>query len=313
MPHNTARFNHTDQPMIERQPSILIVDENANERTSARDYLQRAGMRVRVAPNPWEAQKLLQEAPASLVIAGVQPMETSAGSLREHFFLGPETRDVPFVFLLPKDQDPGQQRHILRNGVDDCIQRPFDPVVLVARVQAALERQRNFLQMIAIDPLTRLLNPVTLENRLQDELKRALRYRRPAALLLLDIDGFRRVNQEHGAEMGDLLLTCAAGVILSALRSVDIAGRLHGDHFLLFLPETPCDGGEAVARRIRERLSAIADNIANLPLAFNCGLVPVPDAGDTLDALLAAAKTALEKAQAARNGGIGRWTPPPAS
>jgi len=129
--------------------------------------------------------------------------------------------------------------------------------------------------MVRVDPLTRLLNRPTLDDDLQLELARVKRYDRHGSIVVIDVNDFGEVNRESGYALGDLMLTCLSGVILTCIRNVDIAGRLRGDKFVLYLPETGLEGARILAERMQERLSAIADSVAGFAMTFTAILLAI--------------------------------------
>ncbi|MBI2425992.1 MAG: diguanylate cyclase [Candidatus Hydrogenedentes bacterium] len=288
---------------------VLVVEDDANTLNLIREYLSRANFHVRSASDGWEALKAIKAGPVDLIISELVVSDMDGASLREKCLLNPETRDVPFLFLLAKDQT---ERHVsaLRSGVDDCITKPFDPIILVARVQAVIQRRHAYEQMVRVDPLTRLLNRPSLERDLETELDRVRRYRRFAALVLMDVDSFQQVNKDGGVSMGDLLLTCFAGIILTSIRTMDIAGRYHGGQFMLFLPETPAEGAQVLAQRIQTQLTTIADTIAGLTVTFTCGIVMAPEHGEKVDLIIQRVEDALSFAKQEKRGGCYVWQPP---
>lgn len=286
--------------------SVLIVEDDSNLLSTMRDYLGRAGFAVRTAANGWEALKRVKDGPVDLVISEITMPDMDGCGLREKFLLGPETRDVPFLFMAPENTQEKQLR-ALRAGVDDLVTRPFDPIVLVARVQAVLERRRTYEEMVRVDPLTRMLNRATVEGDISTELARVARYNRTGTLMLIDIDEFHKVNAESGTNMGDLLLTCLSGVILTSIRNVDIAGRYRGEKFLVYLPETEVEGAAKFARRIQKQVAAIADSVAGYPLSFSCGLAHAPQAGTTLAELYPRLEEALANAKSQGHGRMAAW------
>ncbi|HPO14939.1 MAG TPA: diguanylate cyclase [Candidatus Hydrogenedentes bacterium] len=288
-------------------PAILIVEDDAIALHSMRDYLSRAGFSVRTAANGWDALKRLKELSVDLVIAEQTICENDGCNLREKMMLNPATRDIPFFVVTAQDKVDTVVR-ALRSGVDDCISKPFDPVILVARVQATLERRRAYEEMVRVDPLTRLLNRRTFEKEVQEELSRVQRYKRNASMILIDVDDFTRVNEESGVSMGDLLLTCLAGVILTSVRVMDIAGRYRGETFFLFLPETDIDGAAILAARIQERMAAIADTVAGFKLTFSCGIVNAPEDGADLPTLAIRSEKCLQHAKERKRGAIIIWS-----
>lgn len=293
--------------MISPHNSVLLVEDDSGLLGTMRDYLSRAGFQVRNATSGWEALKRVQDGPVGLVIAEITVSDMDGCSLREKFLLNPETREVPFLFVAPENM-PDKQVRALRAGVDDMITRPFDPVVLVARVQAVLERRRTYEQMVRVDPLTRLLNRPSLEVEIESELSRVVRYGRFGTVVLIDIDAFHKVNTESGSNMGDLLLTCLAGVILTTKRTVDIAGRYRGEEFLLYLPETDLEGAAKFTRRLQRQLAMIADSVAGYPLSFSCGLLHSPEGGGSMEEIFPRLEQALAKAKAEGPGRMAAWS-----
>jgi len=286
--------------------NVLLVEDDASRVNIIRDYLGRAGFHVNVVANGWEALKRIKLGHSDLIISEINVADMDGCSLREKCVLNPETRDTPFLFLVPEGKSDNQVR-ALRAGVDDCITVPFDPVVLVARVQAVLERRHAYDRLVRLDPLTRLLNRPTLEGELSTELQRVVRYGRFATMVLLDIENFEQVNTEAGTSMGDLLLTCLAGVILTNIRTIDLAGRFRGEKFLLYLPETDATGAETLTRRIQKQLAAIADTVAAYPLTIACGVVEAPAAGNDLPSLIKSLNEAVAEAKKQGKGGLHVW------
>jgi len=285
------------------QQAILVVEDEANTLNIIREYMSRAGFQVRTAGNGWEALKRVKDGPVDLVISELEIGDMDGSGLRERLLLNPSTREIPFLCLVPQDKTDVLVK-ALRSGVDDCITKPFDPVVLVARVQAALDRRRTYENMVRIDPLTRLLNRPTFEKEITEELKRVERYKRIASFVLVDIDDFAEVNTENGVALGDLLLTCLAGVILSSIRSMDLAGTVHGGKFVLCLPETDLRGAETLIRRMQAQLGAIADTVANFTITFSCGIVSAPEDGTSWEDLHARLQETVQAAKAQGKGMI---------
>ena len=289
--------------------SILVIDEEPTSRNTIRDYLTRAHFHVRTAVTGWEALKHLKDGHIDAVIASSSVPDSDGSALREKFMINPASRDVPFIFLAEEDAAEAEIR-ALRNGVDDCIEKPFDPVVLVARVQATMERKQGYLRMMRTDPLTRLLNRPLFQERLVDELQRLQRYKRKGTLVVLDMDAFGEVNQNHGVEMGDLLMTCLGGIVLNNLRTSDLAGRLSADKVALYLPETDVAGAQVLTERIREQVGRVGDNIAGIPLSFCAGLVEASENGNKPGPLI---NQAFELAREAKKQGPGGMLSRPAT
>lgn len=128
------------------------------------------------------------------------------------------------------------------------------------------------------DELTDVANRRAFLAQLETERQRALRYERPASLVMLDLDHFKQVNDRHGHPAGDQVLKHFGGLLRNHLRSEDLAGRLGGEEFGLLLPETEAPGALSVVERIREVLSQVRlDSIApGFDYTFSAGIAGFP-------------------------------------
>ena len=147
-----------------------------------------------------------------------------------------------------------------------------------------------------IDPLTGLPNRRAYDEALVQEMARSDRSGQPFALVLCDIDHFKRVNDELGHPTGDAVLRRVAVHLRESGRKVDMAARLGGEEFALVLPNTNAFGGYIVAERTRRNLqAAFSDGPAQVTMSFGIALYPTD--GRDASALLRAADTALLRAK----------------
>ena len=154
------------------------------------------------------------------------------------------------------------------------------------------------------DPLTDLPNRVLFRDRLDQGLRLARRGREGLALMLLDLDGFKEVNDTHGHHIGDLVLIEVAGRLLHSVRVSDTIGRLGGDEFALLLPEVTDEAGVSRATaQILDRLgTAVEVGGVNCRIGASIGVALFPQHGADADALLSAADAAM---YAAKRSGAG--------
>ena len=170
------------------------------------------------------------------------------------------------------------------------------------KIQAALEDQA------VRDSLTGLYNRREFYRRIQEELERARRYRRSFALLMLDIDDFKAINDTYGHPAGDEVLRAVASMIDVEIRPGDSAARYGGDEIAIILPETSASGAMALAERLREFVSSLAVCMSAPPrrvlrLTVSIGVAVFPEDARSVDALIAAVDRAL---YAAKEGGRNR-------
>ncbi len=123
--------------------------------------------------------------------------------------------------------------------------------------QERRESERRYKELSITDDLTNLYNSRHFYSSLQLEIRRAHRYRRALALLMVDIDDFKRFNDTYGHQAGDRVLAKTGAVIRSALREADTGYRYGGEEFAVILPETDGPGAVQLAERIRKELSAM--------------------------------------------------------
>jgi diguanylate cyclase (GGDEF)-like protein len=158
-----------------------------------------------------------------------------------------------------------------------------------------LGRQADHLARLSkTDPLTGLANARGLFEQLHMELARVRRYREPLALLLVDLDGLKAINDRHGHAAGDEAIRRVAGVIRSELRETDIGARWGGDEFAIVTPSTG-QAAAALAERIRARVNRLG---TSWPLGVSIGVVAVdlaPGAGPS--ALMSTADAAMYEAK----------------
>jgi diguanylate cyclase (GGDEF)-like protein len=164
------------------------------------------------------------------------------------------------------------------------------------------QRRRNqalLLQLATTDGLTGISNRRAFLERAQQEMLRSRRFGRPLALLMLDIDHFKRINDRHGHAVGDAALRSLAATVRGQLRQVDLFGRLGGEEFVVLLPETSAAAALEVAERIRAAVSRarVPTAAGDLQFTVSIGVVGL-DAGDAdFDALLSRSDQALYRAK----------------
>jgi two-component system cell cycle response regulator len=151
------------------------------------------------------------------------------------------------------------------------------------------------------DPLTQLVNRRALTIRLVTEMERVRRYNAPLAMLLVDLDHFKLINDTYGHLAGDDVLFSVASLLQRAVRSVDTVARYGGEEFVIVLPETGKQGAMAFAERIRDRLASQLFTISgrqDIRVTASIGVATYPTAGlDSVEDLFRAADAALYRAK----------------
>jgi len=157
---------------------------------------------------------------------------------------------------------------------------------------------------IAHDQLTGLLTKESLYLAMESELRRCERFHLPMAVLMMDLDRFKSVNDGHGHLMGSHVLAEVGRLICQGIRSTDVSARYGGEEFLAYLSDVTAEGGASAAERIREAVAAHSftrvdesGNSKTLRITISLGVSEFPRNGRTLEALVAAADAALYRAK----------------
>jgi diguanylate cyclase (GGDEF)-like protein/PAS domain S-box-containing protein len=179
-----------------------------------------------------------------------------------------------------------------------------DRRVWILRDASTRERAEAELRDRALhDPLTGLPNRVLLNDRLTSAVAVAQRQEAPLSVLLLDLDGFKAVNDTWGHHAGDQVLTEIASRLAGSLRESDTAARLGGDEFVLLLPATPLVGAIETARALVDFIVApITVDGKPLTVGASIGIAVFPNHGRDVEVLLAAADAAMYEAKHSGGG-----------
>ncbi|MCO6418063.1 PleD family two-component system response regulator [Siccirubricoccus sp. KC 17139] len=281
---------------------VLVVGEDGEEIVAVTATLAADGILARGAAGA-RALDTLAEGGFDLAVicltgTGVQELRL-ASRLRAQGV----TRDLPMLLVA----DRAQRDLVLRGfelGANDHVLRPVDPNELRARSRNQIRRRRyqeklqeeldRSLQMAVTDPLTGLRNRRYLLRHLE-----AVLCGGDAAVLLLDVDRFKPINDHHGHAAGDAALYEVAQRLKTHLRAADVVARYGGEEFVVVLAGAPKEYALNVAERLRLALSstAIPAGGLNLAVTASIGLAMVP-AGSTAEAAISAADAALYRAKA---------------
>jgi diguanylate cyclase (GGDEF)-like protein len=174
------------------------------------------------------------------------------------------------------------------------------------RLSGLAARMAELEAQATTDPLTGVANRRSFQASLEAELKRATRDGRALALVLIDLDGFKEVNDTHGHPFGDGVLQVVAEKMQSSMRATDIVARVGGDEFAILLPATTAHGAEALVERAR---GAAAGAIGGTRLTWSAGVASFPADARNAETLVECADVALYCAKATGESAVFRYDP----
>ena len=209
---------------------------------------------------------------------------------------------VPLIFF-------GEKLGVL--ALDSARKNSFDaedkqPLESVADIcAAAIQNASNFdrmKQLAYVDGLTGMHNRRFFEMRIVEELERAGRFQGRLSVIMVDIDNFKKLNDEFGHLLGDEILRSVSSILKQQLRKMDMVCRYGGDEFAILVPETTGDNALRVAEKLRRQIETHDFPGVPRPVTISCGVADYPTHGVTRDEVVAAADSALYTAkQVGRN------------
>jgi diguanylate cyclase (GGDEF)-like protein len=176
--------------------------------------------------------------------------------------------------------------------------------VLSLRTAADLMRIDLLERESLTDPLTAVFNRRYLDRRLDEEVARARRYGLPLAVLMIDIDHFKQVNDRHGHQAGDQVLIAVAQLLAGGLRESDVLSRYGGEEFLIISPQTRRSGAAGLAERLRKRIESHGINVIDeaggtreIRVTVSIGVSALDDGTDRSEKIVQAADANLYRAK----------------
>jgi len=294
--------------------AILVIDDSKQARSQVIEILRNNGLFkfYYEAADGIEAIKLALNQPVDLILCDVEMPGMDGFKFLRMLRSREELQDVPVIMLTGRE-DPEAKVRGLEQGASDYVTKPFDRGELLARVkvqlkikslQDKLKKSNQLLRDLShTDPLTGLDNRRSMMDMLDRELERSQRLDTPLSLVMLDVDFFKKVNDNFGHQQGDEILKALAGQLRQALRQYDMAARFGGEEFALILPGIGLDGAVKVAERLRRQVEATRIETATRPTSITVSLGVACHPGPhihTVDDLIREADAALYSAK--RNG-----------
>ena len=289
---------------------VLVVDDN--ERQAQRMAAELAVDHRPVVETDPDKAHLAARGPVDLMIVNANSKAFDGLRFAAMLRSDEATRNVPILAVIDPD-DRAKMVKALEIGVNDLLARPIDPQELSARVRTQIKRKRytDFLrsnldyslELAVTDQLTGLHNRRYMAGQLDALVARATQGGEPVAALLIDIDHLKQINDNYGHDAGDEVLREFALRIASNVRAIDLPCRYGGEEFVVIMPDTPIEGAEVVAERIRRHVSGTPFRVTggkeSLTVTISIGVAATLGEGDTQEALLKRADQGVYEAKAA--------------
>lgn len=293
---------------------ILLVEDDKLQAKAAKDFLEDSGYEVIWAEDGKSAIKMAKTQPVDLILLDLVLPDLDGNEVCRWLKHDKDTRGIPVIILTVKGSTMEKVAG-LEAGGDDYLPKPYSEIELNARIYACLRtkalqdelRDKNRqleevllkVEALAItDPLTNLFNRRHFETVIEKEFSRTIRYQSSTSCLMIDIDYFKKINDEYGHHAGDLVLKEMAKIIKSSVREIDTVARWGGEEFIVLLPATKREDALQAASRILTAASSHKFSGIPVQITISIGIASVPDPSiDTTEKLIHASDVALYEAK----------------
>ena len=255
--------------MVEEK--ILIVDDDEVELKRDSDVLTEVGYEVVGCRSGAEAMEYLHNNPVELVLLDVNMPEMNGYdvclNIRKHFPLD----DLPIIFLTNQENEASVTQGF-QSGASDFVCKTAAPDILLARIGVHLRLSRslrNLRDISLTDDLTGAYNRRHAICSLRELFACSTRYGTTFSIVYFDLNGLKKINDQHGHLAGDLLLRSVVTACNKLLRESDMLFRMGGDEFLVICPDTDLKGAFVCAERMQEAVKALT--IVDQTVAFAYG------------------------------------------
>jgi diguanylate cyclase (GGDEF)-like protein len=211
-------------------PRILSVEDDPDQAAFIRAFLESAGYQVRTCTDPKNFDSFISSFNPDLVLLDVMLPGMTGYELARYLRQDERHATLPVVFLTTQGNIEARIE-AARSGGDDHLVKPVPPALLLSSVSARLERSRFLKTLLHKDGLTNLLNHSSFMEQAQMTIAQQKRKSSFTALILIDVDYFRSINERHGYPGGDKVLVALSLLLRKRLRQSDIIGRYGGDEF----------------------------------------------------------------------------------
>lgn len=282
--------------------TIMIIEDNCLTLNQLNDFFNQQGYNVVPCKYTSEATTLLNEAAPDLIVLDIIMPEVDGYDFCKWIRSHPRLKMIPIIFLTAKDSLEDKITG-LKMGGDDYITKPFSLNELMARIEVIIQRMDSFHELSMRDDLTNAFNRRYFNERIEEEICRVKRTGRPFSIVVLDIDFFKRINDQYGHHVGDYVLVQLVRFLQSQLRRTDLIARLGGEEFVLLLSDTNSGKAFLLVERLRRALEDYAFNYVNqtenfnINITFSAGVSCCPEHGEVAAVLVELADKALYNAK----------------
>jgi diguanylate cyclase (GGDEF)-like protein len=245
-----------------REPTqrILIVDDEPRNIAVLAEILKSEYKTVAAKSGPQALSRAQSDMPPDLILLDIMMPEMDGYEVCKRLKADDRTKNIPVIFVTAMSEIDDEMKGF-ELGAVDYITKPVQPALVRARAKThlGLKRKTDLLErLVSIDGLTEIPNRRRFDEIVDLEWRRAQRDGQPITLMLMDIDYFKRFNDNYGHALGDECLRAVAGTLQTTLkRPADFVARYGGEEFAAVLPELNGKDAAVVAERLRDAVQGL--------------------------------------------------------
>ncbi len=287
------------EKITENEKLILLVDEDITTVNALKANLEKEGYMVLAALSANKALKLFYDQKPDCILLGIGLQGENGFELLDTLFEKSQAYLIPIILLSSEDKRETRLRGYKR-GAADYLVKPFEFDELLVRVENRIKFKEMASNAVLIDELTGAFNRKFFKMELSRYLYELTRKKNALTLVVIDLDDFKKVNDQHGHVVGDIVLSGFSQCILKNKRSSDYLIRYGGEEFILLLPHTKKEEAKIFVERLLKEFSAISflsEQGESFSVTFSAGVVEVDNPSTEIEEYVKQADTALYDAK----------------
>lgn len=264
------------EKLIDLEPEklfrVLIVDDSRLQVMHTERILNTAGIITQSVMNPMDVWELLESFQPDVILMDLYMPHCSGIELAKLIRQDNNYINTPIIYL-SGEEDKNRQLLAMEEGGEDFLTKPVNKKHLLSTISTRSLRARELNHFIIRDSLTGLYNHTHILKILDEQIKIADSHKTPLCFIMLDIDHFKLVNDNHGHQVGDDVIKNLAIFLSQRLRKTDLVGRYGGEEFAIVMPNTNIENATLVMDEIRHNFSHLLHGGSSaINSTFSCGV-----------------------------------------
>lgn len=281
---------------------ILIVEDSSISMAYYSSVLEQAEMQIKSLEDPMKLLDVLNSFSPDLILMDLYLPGCNGIELSKVVRQIDGFQNIPIVHLVNAN-DLNTQSEVMNLRGSDFLLKPISPTQLVAAITSRVSRMRSLHSLMILDGPTGLLNHTAIKEELAREVIRSNRLNTPLSFATIDVDCFKKLNDNYGYAAGDRVVKSLARLLKQRLRETDVVGRYGGDEFSVILNDTDA----ASAAKVIDEIRSVFNRSMHLSqddeffVSFSCGIADLAHFSDVTGLTEAAERAMFQAKQRGRN------------